>query len=294
MAWGPRDVLVGPPKMMATYQMFQMTHRKPIAYGYLSHIYQENPEPVVQHLAYGGLQLQGAVLTEPDLRLDGVSVAAFDPGDQRQLAADGYGYVVWHKDLLARLQAKTPDDVTPAFLAAVFPSTAPVYEDASLAAYLVGSPSPTGTPTLHYGAGWSPPDGSGRRAGPSATLELGGMAGGPAVLRLQAPGGGAPGTPVSTLTVTTPAGSAGATLLAGQLTDVPLSLVAGDQDLTIALDEAALAAGATSFTVAGIDLRTAPQGEAQSAPGVGSVVAEGALEHRGQEPGPQGDSTEGE
>ena len=173
MAWGPRDVLGGTPEMMATYQMFQMTHRKPIAYGYLSHIYQENPERVVQHLAYGGLQLQGAVLTEPDLRLDGVSVAAFDAGDQRQLAADGYGYVVWHKDLLARLQAKTPDDVTPAFLAAVFPSTAPVYEDASLAAYLVGSPSPTGTPTLHYGAGWSPPDGSGRRAGPTARLELG-------------------------------------------------------------------------------------------------------------------------
>jgi len=266
VAWGPHDVVGGTPEMMATYQMFQMTHRKPIAYGYLSHIYQENPESIVQRLAYGSLRLEGTTLVEPDLLLDGAPAAAFDASDQQQLAADGFRYVVWHKDLLARLQGPSPDDVTPAFLAAAFPSTAPRYEDASLAAYRIGDPPAPGAapagPTLRYGAGWSPPDGSGRRGDEAAALELTGMAGGPAVLRIQTPGGAPAPAPVSrgssgtTLTVTTPAGSTPFTVASGQLVEVPIRLAPGTQQVTIALDEAARVGGATSFTIASIDLHT--------------------------------------
>ena len=254
VAWGPRSLTGNTPELMAAYQMLQMTHRRPIPYGYLSHTYAENPVPVVELMGHGRLVALGDRLVYLDLDLNGQPASAVGPQTRDALLADGFRYVVWRKDILSELEHDVPDSLTPGFIASVFPpGTKPAFDDGHTVAYrLTPTTAAERTLTVAYGDGWGEPHNTGRRAYGSGQIDVDGATAGPAELRLTAPVAAA-GEPAETahVVVTDASGaSQRIALTSGATVEVPIALVDGDQHVTLS------PAGSSSFRVQSIDLVT--------------------------------------
>jgi hypothetical protein len=262
VAWGPRNLTGNTPELMGGYQMLQMTHRRPIPYGYLSHAYRENPEPVVELLGYGRLVPLGNRLAYLDLDLNGQPAAAVGPATRDTLLADGFRYVVWRKDMLDELDHDVVDRLTPGFVASVFPpGTQPVYDDGNTVAYEI-TPTTSAERSLHiaYGEGWGRPHDVGRAAYGSGQIDIGDAVAGPAALRITAPAAPDDAAPTTVHLVVTDARGAShrIALDSASTVEVPIGLIDGDQHVTLTID--ARASGRDSFRVQSIDLVTAPTG----------------------------------
>jgi hypothetical protein len=94
-------------RLGSIYQYDQLTHRKCIAWGYLSRNYKDYPAGAVSDLISGNLD-------GPDLR--------------RELAAAGYKCVVWHK-------VPEPPPVQEQFVRSIFGDQVPVFEDDLITVY---------------------------------------------------------------------------------------------------------------------------------------------------------------
>ena len=123
-AFGNRSCARCWPELASVYQMYQMTHRKAIAWGYFSHTDVGNISPALQSLVHHGS------ITPPG--------APPVPGGtvRRELAAAGYRYIVWHTTVLQTYGEGGADQVTAQFIADVFgPDVRPVHEDALVRVY---------------------------------------------------------------------------------------------------------------------------------------------------------------
>ncbi len=255
VAWGPRSLTGNTPELMGAYQMLQMTHRRPIPYGYLSHIYRENPSPGGRAARLRPARRRSAIaLVYLDLDLNGQPAAAVGPQTRDALLADGFRYVVWRKDMLAELDHEVADSLTPGFIASVFPpGTKPAFDDGHTVAYRLTPTTPSErTLTVAYGDGWGRPHNTGRRAYGSGQIDVGGATAGRGELRLTAPAA-TDDDPAETahLIVTDARGaSQRIALTSGETVEVPIALVDGDQRITLT------ASGSDSFRVQSIDLVT--------------------------------------
>ena len=222
--------------LAARYQVYQMSHRKPIAFGYLSRTYSRHPLPLVARF----IDSQGS---PSFLLVDGESQPLVRDG-QIALAQAGYRYVVWHKTLMEELGGTGPDTVSRKFIRQAFGAGAqPVVEDDRVSVYEIDA---TATPT-HLGAtlgkGWYSPD------GPSASR----WAASPATLAFEVPhaqsvvlefttvhlhdaqaanGLGSNGV----LTVAAGSWTANVPVQVGELTTVTVPLEAGSQTVTLTLE----------------------------------------------------------
>lgn len=239
------------------YQMFQMTHRKGIASGYISRTYGEHP-------------VFAEMMTDDvsKLLLDGRP--AVDLNFRAQLARNNYRYVVLHKTLFD-VPGKPPGKAiasSEALLATAFAHEAPIVDDALVRVYQVSPYTPT--VELHWGTGWRAPEKSWRWAASPATLVV-----------------DAPRAQAATLVITPAAlhdprapeglGSQGVLKLAvgaappvsvpimvDQPARVPVTLGAGRQTITLALeagnfrpsDYGQKDKSTLSFAVRAIDLQT--------------------------------------
>jgi hypothetical protein len=98
-------------KLGSVYQYNQLTHRKFIAWGYLSRSYKEYPAGPINELVSGSS-------SGPDMLKD--------------LAAEGYKYVVWHK------APEPPPELSPfqeQFVKTTFGNQVPIFEDDSITVY---------------------------------------------------------------------------------------------------------------------------------------------------------------
>ncbi len=130
--FGPTDNPGGWPELASTYQMYQMGHGKKIAWGYLSHVYEQHPLPVLAWLTtYDDAQERGL---QPGRSQ---ALAAYADG-VRQLSHAGFRYVVYHKQLFSG-QAATAESRASAFLAVAFADQTPFYEDEQVRVYRLES-----------------------------------------------------------------------------------------------------------------------------------------------------------
>jgi hypothetical protein len=139
----------------SNYQIFQMTHGKGIAGGYISRTYTEHPV------------FADVLSDEHDfLLLEGRP--AYAASFPTELARNGYRYVVLHKTLFASGEANPGVEASRALLAAAFGNRAPAVDDAEVLVYEV-------TPdmarlSLRWGEGWRGPEEGFRWARSPATV----------------------------------------------------------------------------------------------------------------------------
>lgn len=167
-AWGPADAPGGWNAYASTYQMYQMAHHKPIAWGYLSHTYNPDRYPLdfINQIAAD----QSAEQT--NLQVNGTFISFYNQG---QLAANNYRYVVYHKTLYHTDPKAREHLLAQQYLAVVFGANSkPFYEDEMVTVYKV---DPTPPPTnsileLKFGNNWRKGELNHRWATSPATLEI--------------------------------------------------------------------------------------------------------------------------
>jgi hypothetical protein len=172
-AFGPMEIPGGWPRFASIYMAYQMTHKKPIAWGYLSHTNTRHPVPFLDRLSY-----EKAVETpiQPYFHIlhNGKSAISYR---QATLAAANYRYVVYHKRLLQADGAKPIREHQFArdFLKDVFgENTKPYYEDEKITVYKVFADADKQNPQLELqqGNNWRPTDIIYQWATSPATLEV--------------------------------------------------------------------------------------------------------------------------
>ncbi|MFN8485576.1 MAG: hypothetical protein U0768_21245 [Anaerolineae bacterium] len=250
------------------YQLDQMTHGKGIAAGYLSFVYREHP---LFPCWYAGDQTPG------DVTINGQKVSCFTNA-QYELARNGYRYVVLHK---AQPDFPDFDDLKPgswmykvshAFVDAALPGVAPIADDDMVTVYPVPINAAPIAVTMEMRDGWEERDNGERWAQSPATLYIVSPTAQPAVLQIEmgpmheaaAPGGiGSAGR----LRVQLGDETQTLEVRAGETVDVPLSLAAGGQTVTLTLEAGSFRPAdygmedtrALSFAVRGLNLATAAQ-----------------------------------
>lgn len=210
------------------YMIFQMTHGKGIASGYVSRTYAEHP-------------VFPAIFAEQSrvLQIDG------QPAAYRNFAADlqrnDYRYVVLHKRLFDAPDGSPAPGVAAAqeLLTVAFAGQDPLVDNATTLAYVV--PTATGDLQICWGDGWRTSEAGWRWAASPATLQIDATGPQPAFLELmpaflhdpeQSDGLGARGL----LTVQIGDGPPRELPIAvDQLLRVPLALAAGSQTVTLSL-----------------------------------------------------------
>jgi hypothetical protein len=164
-AFGDVGVPTGWPTPAGLYQMYQMSHHKPIAYGYLSRTYRTHPVPVLARL----MKFQASPRF---LIMDGEPAPQFTNA-QAELADSGYRYVVWHKTLWEEMGGEGPDEVSTMFIRQAFgDGPRPEMEDEQTRVFAV---DPNATPTalgVALGEGWYGFDQGVRWAASPATLDF--------------------------------------------------------------------------------------------------------------------------
>ncbi len=116
--------------LASLYQIYQMSHDKPIAWGYLSRGFLMHPVPLFARLS-------AAEYARTFVTIDGVPAPEFLSA-QDTLASLGYRYVVWHKGLWDRVGGKGADKTSEAFVSEAFGEGAsPFYEDDQVRVYRV-------------------------------------------------------------------------------------------------------------------------------------------------------------
>jgi hypothetical protein len=241
------------------YQIFQMTHRKGIASGYISRTYGEHP--VFADIMADAIQ---------QLRIDGHPAAYVD--FQQTLARNNYRYAVLHKTLFTDPSKGDTKNLaeSQALLTAAFGTQPPIVDDDLVKVYQV-DPNLQQI-ELHWGQNWSDLDkkAQARWAVSPATLDVVAPAARAAVLQItpafihdpQSEGGlGANG--VLHIQVG-PSFSKDVTITAGQPISVPITLQPGSQTITLSLQAGNFQPSqygqkdtrTLSFAVNAIDLQT--------------------------------------
>jgi hypothetical protein len=244
------------------YQIFQMTHHKGIAAGYISRTYGQHP--VFADIVSDAVQ---------QLRIDGQPAAHVN--FQPTLARNNYRYAVLHKTLFSDLPQGDPANLaeSQALLAAAFGAQPPIVDDDLVKVYQV-DPNIEQI-ELRWGQNWSFLDNEAqaRWAVSPATLEVVASDARPAVLQItpafihdpQSEGGlGAGGI----LNIQVGASfSTSVAITAGQPTSVPIALTTGSQAITLTLQAGNFQPSQygkketrrLSFAVTAIDLQSAEQ-----------------------------------
>lgn len=247
------------------YQMFQMTHRKGIAAGYLSRIYDQHP--IFPHLfSTAGVPADVLANGRP-----------LDPHANflYELARHNYRYVVWHKPRQGSADSvlnSFDQQDTRALVQAVFGEQPPLLEDEWATVYPVAPLTDAAAPTLaiELGNNWHEREGEWRWASSPATLKVTSPRRQPALLHITP---GAMHSPVSSsgagthgvLTVQSHGGFAATVEMAiDQAASLPVELVPGVQTITLTLaagnfrplDYGEADPRALSFSIRSIDLRT--------------------------------------
>src|SRR5262249_50519521 len=241
------------------YQIFQMTHHKGIAAGYISRTYGQHP-------VFADIMAD----TVEQLRLNGRPAAYAN--FQRILARNSYRYVVLHKTLFSdpsQGEAKNLAD-SRALLDAAFGSQKPIVDDDLVRVYKV-EPDPNAI-ELRWGEHWSFLDtkAKARWAASPATLSVTAPSARPAVLQItptfihdpQAKDG-LGGSGILNIQVGASVATSVA-ISAGQPVSVPIALAAGSQTITLSLQAGNFQPSqygkkdtrTLSFAVSAIDLRT--------------------------------------
>lgn len=253
-----------------TYQYFQMTHRKPIAYGYLSRTYHEHPLPLVRAVLDGTFVERDA--EQVGLLVNGRPANTFlnAPGELGRL---GYRYVVLHKTLAPPSDAKLAS-LSAAFIASVFAGRTPQVDDALVTVYElpVGADASQPQPTIRWGSNWRYPEAGWRWATTPAQLVVDSPREQtaefeilPAMMHEPSAKDGVGHSGV--LSVVSPDGrTVSVPLVAQQVTRVPITLRRGEQTFTLSLQAGnfqPMAYGSTdpsvlSFAVRTINLLVAP------------------------------------
>ena len=153
------------PDYASTYQMYQLISHKPIAWGYLSHPYSENPVPAINRL----LGKDEA----PDLLLNG-KPANPNANAQAHLYQAGYRYVVWHKVVPNVNPSQTKSATAHTVIEDIFGASAvPTLEDGSIEVYEITSTGVDSlTTAIKLGSNWHSFVSDGRWATSPATLEV--------------------------------------------------------------------------------------------------------------------------
>ena len=236
-----------------------MTHHKGIASGYISRTYGEHP-------VFADIMAD----TVQQLRIDGQPAAYVD--FQQTLAHNNYRYAVLHKTLFTDPSKGDTKNLaeSQALLHAAFGATPPIVDDELVKVYQV-DPKPEQI-ELHWGQNWSDVDkkAQARWAVSPATLDVCAPAARTAILQItptfihdpQSEGGlGASGV----LHIQVGAAfSKEVTITAGQPISVPITLTAGSQTITLALQAGNFQPSqygkkdtrTLSFAVSAIDLQT--------------------------------------
>jgi hypothetical protein len=138
----------------AHYQIYQMTHQKGIAAGYLSRTYGYHP-------LFRRLMERDITPPRTHFLLNGTPINVY-ANAQAELASYGYRYVVWHK-------IDPNDQAVHDFLSAVFGTQTPFFEDAFTRVYTL---NPDHRTTIGLGPDWSSAQPDGRWASSPARLWL--------------------------------------------------------------------------------------------------------------------------
>jgi hypothetical protein len=148
-AWGPTDAPGGWNAYASTYQMYQMAHHKPIAWGYLSHTYNSDKYPV----DFINQLISDQSVKSSNSKNTGNSLTTYN---QNQLAENNYRYVVYHKSLY-RLKPNAREHLlAQQYLAMVFgASTKPFYQDEMVTVYQVNPALQPARSTVDPGSGTS-------------------------------------------------------------------------------------------------------------------------------------------
>jgi hypothetical protein len=271
------------------YQIFQMTHHKGIASGYISRTYGEHP--VFADIMADSVE---------QLRIDGQPAAYVD--FQQTLARNNYRYAVLHKTLFSDPSQGDTKNLaeSQALLDAAFGAQPPIVDDNLVKVYQVDPK--TEKIELRWGQNWSFLDkkAQARWAASPATLAVVAPAAGPAMLQItpafihdpqSKDGLGASGI----LNIQVGASfSTAVAISAGQPISVPIALASGSQAITLTLQAGNFQPSqygkkdttTLSFAVNAIDLQTAEHialpsdilvdGRPQQTSGVQIIAMEGS------------------
>lgn len=247
----------------AYYQMYQMTHRKGIAAGYISRAYTENP---IFPCFYAPTPMQ------PDVRVNGTPVNCYENA-RYKLAHQGYRYVVWHapKPWYPEYTPGSWGEIhSKEFIRVAFGNRSPIVEDELVTVYDVPVDPDVGeaVTNLELGNGWYIREEERRWAVSPATLTVLSPRSQPASLRItpasmydpKVAGGGRSGV----LDVQHAGTVTSVAITMDEPTNVPLALQPGMQTITLTLQSGNFRPreyGSTdprtlSFSIRSIDLRT--------------------------------------
>jgi hypothetical protein len=218
------------------YQVYQMTHGKGIASGFVSATY-------VQHPLFPCLF--AADPTPPDILVNGQKVSCH-VNAQYELARYGYRYVVQHQPQSIYSDYKPGsqgDKLARQFIQTAFPNTSPIVNDDLVTVYAIPPTVDlaTLTPLLEVRDGWDEREDAWRWARSPATLYIVSPRAQAAVLEITPAALYDPGAPggVGTqgrLKVQTAQGELTVDLATDQVAHVPLTLVPGSQTITLTLE----------------------------------------------------------
>ncbi len=250
------------------YQMYQMSHRKGIAAGYLARTYARHP--LFPCLFSFGPRL-------PDVLVDGEPVNCYANAEV-DLARHGYRYVVWHKPQ-PWYPDYTPDswgDVAARELVqAVFGDQAPLVEDELVRVYAITSTAdPTGSSTrMELLNNWREAEAGWRWATSPAALSVTSPRQQAAVLQITPDVIHDPTSPTGVgeagvLTVRVGDASTSVAIARAEATTVPLVLRPGTQTITLTLEAGNFRPitygqpdpALLSFAIRSIDLQTLHDG----------------------------------
>ena len=148
------------------YQIYQMTHGKGIASGYIARTYFTHP-------------LLPCLIPEyapppTDILVNGRPIDCYDDIAYR-LAANGYRYIVWHKSPPGQDPSDWAGQTSQVFLEAAVGDQRPFIDDETLRVYELTLPipdEPAPTPIVGVGTRWYAPQGEERWAESPATLYI--------------------------------------------------------------------------------------------------------------------------
>lgn len=233
--YGVLDLPYGTPTLDVVYQIYQMTHHKGIAWGYLSHAYTIHPIPTLQRLLRDGL-------SPSDILLNGAPANPY-ANAQDDLARVGYRYIVWHKTLIHDLGIGLPDQSAAVISALLGQGVKPLMDDGHDAVYQI---SPETDPAslvtaIKIDTSWQPRESAYRWSTSPATLEIDsprpqqGMLQFTPVTMFDPHAATGLGT-MGILTVQTPTSSTSVPIQAGAPTSIPIAIGAGRQTVTLTLE----------------------------------------------------------
>jgi hypothetical protein len=137
-------------EIASIYQMYQIVHRKAIAWGYFSHTDAANLVPPVRAL------VSRYPFAAPELRVNGASP---DVGAaiRAALVRGGFRYIVWHKTILHQFGKSEDERLTERFISQIFgPDASPMREDAMVRVYALPASPGVSTLTASLEDNWHP------------------------------------------------------------------------------------------------------------------------------------------